>query len=170
MFWLLIWSAEMQPGNRSQELVGLSSASVDVSRPLPPAYSPQYVEAAWYPWWVREGFFKPEYQVSTWQGGVLNGPQVPKIGGHESGAHSQSHCRACQKAGKACLLPLVSQRFFSALLLAGLYPIVLSALETPEGAIPQGISSPLLPFDFSFFLGQAAPRHRGDLFHVYPSA
>ncbi|XP_044794262.2 valine--tRNA ligase, mitochondrial isoform X2 [Bubalus bubalis] len=35
----------------------------DVSRPLPPAYSPQYVEAAWYPWWVREGFFKPEYQA-----------------------------------------------------------------------------------------------------------
>uniref|UniRef100_A0A8D1VHW7 Valine--tRNA ligase, mitochondrial n=1 Tax=Sus scrofa TaxID=9823 RepID=A0A8D1VHW7_PIG len=35
----------------------------DVSRPLPPAYSPRYVEAAWYPWWVREGFFRPEYQT-----------------------------------------------------------------------------------------------------------
>ncbi|XP_030105896.1 valine--tRNA ligase, mitochondrial isoform X3 [Mus musculus] len=35
----------------------------DVSGPLPPAYSPQYVEAAWYQWWVREGFFKPEYQA-----------------------------------------------------------------------------------------------------------
>ncbi|XP_066110325.1 valine--tRNA ligase, mitochondrial isoform X1 [Saccopteryx bilineata] len=35
----------------------------DVSGPLPPAYSPRYVEAAWYPWWVREGFFKPEYQT-----------------------------------------------------------------------------------------------------------
>ncbi|XP_035879660.1 valine--tRNA ligase, mitochondrial isoform X1 [Phyllostomus discolor] len=35
----------------------------DVSQPLPPAYSPRYVEAAWYPWWVREGFFKPEYQI-----------------------------------------------------------------------------------------------------------
>nr|XP_045012072.1 valine--tRNA ligase, mitochondrial isoform X2 [Jaculus jaculus] len=35
----------------------------DVSRPLPPAYSPRFVEAAWYPWWVREGFFKPEYQA-----------------------------------------------------------------------------------------------------------
>ncbi|XP_023604350.1 valine--tRNA ligase, mitochondrial isoform X5 [Myotis lucifugus] len=35
----------------------------DVSRPLPAAYSPRYVEAAWYPWWVREGFFKPEYQT-----------------------------------------------------------------------------------------------------------
>lgn len=35
----------------------------DVYRLLPPAYSPRYVEAAWYSWWVREGFFKPEYQT-----------------------------------------------------------------------------------------------------------
>ncbi|XP_037375238.1 valine--tRNA ligase, mitochondrial [Talpa occidentalis] len=35
----------------------------DVSQLLPPAYSPRYVEAAWYPWWVREGYFKPEYQT-----------------------------------------------------------------------------------------------------------
>ncbi|XP_045397547.1 valine--tRNA ligase, mitochondrial isoform X1 [Lemur catta] len=35
----------------------------DVSGCLPPAYSPQYVEAAWYQWWVQEGFFKPEYQA-----------------------------------------------------------------------------------------------------------
>lgn len=35
----------------------------DVSGPLPPAYSPRYVEAAWYQWWAREGFFKPEYQA-----------------------------------------------------------------------------------------------------------
>ncbi|XP_066437686.1 valine--tRNA ligase, mitochondrial isoform X2 [Eleutherodactylus coqui] len=34
----------------------------DTSNPLPPAYSPRYVEAAWYLWWVKEGFFKPEYQ------------------------------------------------------------------------------------------------------------
>uniref|UniRef100_A0A672U770 valine--tRNA ligase n=1 Tax=Strigops habroptila TaxID=2489341 RepID=A0A672U770_STRHB len=33
----------------------------DVSVPLPPSYSPRYVEAAWYSWWEREGFFKPEY-------------------------------------------------------------------------------------------------------------
>lgn len=38
-------------------------AKKDVSQPLPAAYSPRYVEAAWYPWWVREGFFKPEYQT-----------------------------------------------------------------------------------------------------------
>ncbi|XP_046683849.1 valine--tRNA ligase isoform X2 [Homalodisca vitripennis] len=33
----------------------------DVSGPMPDAYSPQYVEAAWYSWWEQEGFFKPEY-------------------------------------------------------------------------------------------------------------
>lgn len=38
----------------------------DLSGPLPDAYSPQYVEAAWYAWWEKEGFFKPEYNVSTW--------------------------------------------------------------------------------------------------------
>ncbi|XP_069799940.1 valine--tRNA ligase, mitochondrial isoform X2 [Dendropsophus ebraccatus] len=34
----------------------------DTSNPLPAAYSPRYVEAAWYAWWVKQGFFKPEYQ------------------------------------------------------------------------------------------------------------
>ncbi|XP_062978344.1 valine--tRNA ligase, mitochondrial isoform X2 [Elgaria multicarinata webbii] len=34
----------------------------DTSGPLPTSYSPRYVEAAWYTWWVKEGFFKPEYQ------------------------------------------------------------------------------------------------------------
>ncbi|XP_038047447.1 valine--tRNA ligase-like [Patiria miniata] len=33
----------------------------DVSGPLPDAYSPAYVEAAWYQWWEKQGFFKPEY-------------------------------------------------------------------------------------------------------------
>ncbi|XP_078075232.1 valine--tRNA ligase, mitochondrial-like [Mustelus asterias] len=33
----------------------------DTSVPLPDSYSPQYVEAAWYPWWEQQGFFKPEY-------------------------------------------------------------------------------------------------------------
>uniref|UniRef100_A0A3P9CRU4 Valine--tRNA ligase n=1 Tax=Maylandia zebra TaxID=106582 RepID=A0A3P9CRU4_9CICH len=31
------------------------------THPLPDSYSPQYVEAAWYPWWEKQGFFKPEY-------------------------------------------------------------------------------------------------------------
>jgi len=28
---------------------------------LPDAYSPKYVETAWYSWWEKSGFFKPEY-------------------------------------------------------------------------------------------------------------
>ena len=31
---------------------------------MPDSYSPQYVEAAWYPWWEQQGFFRPEYGVS----------------------------------------------------------------------------------------------------------
>lgn len=37
----------------------------DISGPLPDAYNPQYVEAAWYSWWEKEGFFTPEYGVSV---------------------------------------------------------------------------------------------------------
>ncbi|XP_076309887.1 valyl-tRNA synthetase [Tachypleus tridentatus] len=33
----------------------------DVSGEMPDAYSPKYVEAAWYSWWEKMGFFKPEY-------------------------------------------------------------------------------------------------------------
>lgn len=33
----------------------------NVTNPMPNAYSPQYVEAAWYSWWEKEGFFMPEY-------------------------------------------------------------------------------------------------------------
>ncbi|MBN3299917.1 SYVC ligase, partial [Amia calva] len=33
----------------------------DVKCPMPDSYSPQYVEAAWYPWWEKQSFFKPEY-------------------------------------------------------------------------------------------------------------
>jgi valyl-tRNA synthetase len=33
----------------------------DTKCPMPDAYSPQYVEAAWYSWWEKSGFFKPEY-------------------------------------------------------------------------------------------------------------
>lgn len=36
----------------------------DISGALPDAYSPKYVEAAWYAWWEKEGFFKPDYEVS----------------------------------------------------------------------------------------------------------
>uniref|UniRef100_A0A8C8VKB1 Valine--tRNA ligase n=1 Tax=Pelusios castaneus TaxID=367368 RepID=A0A8C8VKB1_9SAUR len=40
---------------------GLCPSPADVAGPMPDAYSPQYVEAAWYPWWESQGFFKPEY-------------------------------------------------------------------------------------------------------------
>lgn len=33
----------------------------DISGSMPDAYSPQYVEAAWYGWWEKQGFFKPVY-------------------------------------------------------------------------------------------------------------
>ena len=37
----------------------------DTTCPLPDAYSPAYVEAAWYAWWEKEGFFKPEYKCGS---------------------------------------------------------------------------------------------------------
>ncbi|XP_053329001.1 valine--tRNA ligase isoform X2 [Spea bombifrons] len=37
----------------------------DIQGPMPDSYSPHYVEAAWYPWWEKEGFFKPEYGRSS---------------------------------------------------------------------------------------------------------
>ncbi|XP_066910854.1 valine--tRNA ligase-like [Clytia hemisphaerica] len=33
----------------------------DTKCTLPDAYSPSYVESAWYSWWEKKGFFKPEY-------------------------------------------------------------------------------------------------------------
>uniref|UniRef100_A0A914CX14 Valine--tRNA ligase n=1 Tax=Acrobeloides nanus TaxID=290746 RepID=A0A914CX14_9BILA len=33
----------------------------DIFGELPAAYNPKYVEAAWYEWWEKEGFFRPEY-------------------------------------------------------------------------------------------------------------
>uniref|UniRef100_A0A1B6LT09 valine--tRNA ligase n=1 Tax=Graphocephala atropunctata TaxID=36148 RepID=A0A1B6LT09_9HEMI len=45
-----VYTVETPPGSKK-----------DVSGPMPDAYSPQYVEAAWYSWWEQEGFFKPEY-------------------------------------------------------------------------------------------------------------
>lgn len=35
----------------------------DTQSALPDAYSPRFVEAAWYSWWEKQGFFKPEYGV-----------------------------------------------------------------------------------------------------------
>ncbi|XP_033121226.1 valine--tRNA ligase-like isoform X2 [Anneissia japonica] len=38
-----------------------SGEKKDTTCQLPDAYSPVYVEAAWYEWWEKMGFFKPEY-------------------------------------------------------------------------------------------------------------
>ncbi|XP_065828911.1 valine--tRNA ligase-like isoform X2 [Oscarella lobularis] len=40
-------------------------AKKDVATPLPESYHPKYVEAAWYAWWEKQGFFKPEYGRSS---------------------------------------------------------------------------------------------------------
>ncbi|XP_061597128.1 valine--tRNA ligase, mitochondrial [Cololabis saira] len=45
----IVYSAQTAPGNKK-----------DVSLPLPSSYSPDYVEACWYEWWEKEGFFSPE--------------------------------------------------------------------------------------------------------------
>uniref|UniRef100_A0A8C0GQN2 valine--tRNA ligase n=1 Tax=Chelonoidis abingdonii TaxID=106734 RepID=A0A8C0GQN2_CHEAB len=51
--------ADQDPGGLL--LRPLSPSPADVTGPMPDAYSPQYVEAAWYPWWESQGFFKPQY-------------------------------------------------------------------------------------------------------------
>uniref|UniRef100_A0A8B9RRL8 valine--tRNA ligase n=1 Tax=Accipiter nisus TaxID=211598 RepID=A0A8B9RRL8_9AVES len=53
------------PGVLTYDLPTPPGEKKDVSVPLPESYSPQYVEAAWYSWWERQGFFKPEYGVSA---------------------------------------------------------------------------------------------------------
>lgn len=45
--------------------VSLWPLVLDIISALPDSYSPQYVEAAWYPWWEKQGFFKPEFGVSV---------------------------------------------------------------------------------------------------------
>ena len=37
----------------------------DTTRGLPDTYMPRYVEAAWYEWWEKQGFFTPEYGRAT---------------------------------------------------------------------------------------------------------
>lgn len=49
----IIYEASSAPGEKK-----------DISGPMPDSYSPLYVEAQWYSWWEKEGFFKPEYGVS----------------------------------------------------------------------------------------------------------
>ncbi|KAL1517809.1 hypothetical protein ABEB36_001532 [Hypothenemus hampei] len=61
--------AEAEKKDRKKEVKGAAlydsdtpeGEKKDVLRSLPDSYSPKYVEAAWYTWWERQGFFKPEY-------------------------------------------------------------------------------------------------------------
>lgn len=141
----------------------LPSAPTDVSGPLPSAYSPQYVEAAWYSWWEREGFFKPEYQVSSWR-----------------------------RAGMMCVLrvspvhtawlvfrPLVSADFpgqvppflISSVLPVTCRPVPLESFCSVDtrGRCPSR-ESPSFCLDAVLLLGPAAAVHGGDVFHVYPTS
>lgn len=36
------------------------SIILDMSEPMANAYDPRAVESAWYDWWMKEGYFKPE--------------------------------------------------------------------------------------------------------------
>ena len=61
-------SAAKKPEEKKQEIKTYTSNTKpgekkDTTCPLPDAYSPSYVEAAWYDWWEKEGFFKPETAV-----------------------------------------------------------------------------------------------------------
>ncbi|KAM9340530.1 valine--tRNA ligase, mitochondrial [Symphorus nematophorus] len=45
----IVYTAPTPPGTKK-----------DTSLPFPSSYSPDYVEASWYQWWEKEGFFSPE--------------------------------------------------------------------------------------------------------------
>lgn len=51
---MALYTGDTKPGEKK-----------DITCNMPDAYSPKYVEAAWYNWWEKEGFFKPEYGVSV---------------------------------------------------------------------------------------------------------
>uniref|UniRef100_A0A8U7NFQ0 Valine--tRNA ligase n=1 Tax=Corvus moneduloides TaxID=1196302 RepID=A0A8U7NFQ0_CORMO len=64
---LQVRGAKAKPSRARRELQGLRyetptppGCKKDVGGPLPESYSPAYVEAAWYSWWEKEGFFRPE--------------------------------------------------------------------------------------------------------------
>lgn len=44
-------------------LKGIPAGERKPMEKLPDAYDPKFVEAVWYPWWVKQGYFKPEYGV-----------------------------------------------------------------------------------------------------------
>ena len=55
---------EKPAGVTTYDIPTPSGERKDTACPLPDAYSPEYVEAAWYDWWEKQGFFSPDYGVS----------------------------------------------------------------------------------------------------------
>ncbi|XP_038159970.1 valine--tRNA ligase, mitochondrial-like [Cyprinodon tularosa] len=53
----LKWSEKQKIEYTAQTPAGTKK---DTSLPLPPSYSPEYVESCWYQWWEKEGFFNPD--------------------------------------------------------------------------------------------------------------
>ncbi|KAL1130732.1 hypothetical protein AAG570_011973 [Ranatra chinensis] len=51
---VVVYTSDTPPGTKK-----------DTSGPMPDTYSPKYVETAWYSWWEKEGFFRPEYGRSS---------------------------------------------------------------------------------------------------------
>ncbi|XP_077987163.1 valine--tRNA ligase-like [Glandiceps talaboti] len=48
----------------------------DTACAMPDSYSPRYVEAAWYPWWEKMQFFKPEYNRGPLKEEVAKGANI----------------------------------------------------------------------------------------------
>ncbi|VDL91530.1 unnamed protein product [Schistocephalus solidus] len=49
---------------KKEKLANKNVEKVYVSGSMPESYSPKYVEAIWYQWWEKCGFFSPEYWVN----------------------------------------------------------------------------------------------------------
>jgi valyl-tRNA synthetase len=61
--------------------VQTAGAKKDTHGPMPAAYCPRYVEAQWYSWWERAGFFKPEYYGDKAQGQFVMVIPPPNVTG-----------------------------------------------------------------------------------------
>lgn len=74
-----------KPAKSAPEAVVYSGATdgsmKDISLPLPSAYSPAYVEAAWYAWWEAQGFFRPEYGEEATEGSFTMVIPPPNVTG-----------------------------------------------------------------------------------------
>ncbi|CAF0867085.1 unnamed protein product [Rotaria sordida] len=56
-FKLINYAAEEAANKRDKK----QKKKLDINCELPSKYSSQYIEAAWYNWWEKQGFFRPEY-------------------------------------------------------------------------------------------------------------